>query len=91
MNLIQKSGRNIRLNIFYVSICLGGIAMFFGSGNIVFVGLLLTAASLIYVWFGVNCPNCGCKWVLHFMRTSKSSDWLHDLSNMKKCPKCEYE
>ncbi len=91
MYLLQRSGRNIRINLFFATLCPSGLAMTFGPGYVLAIGVVATAASFVLLWLGVSCPKCGCKWVLHFMRTSHMNDWLHDLYAMDKCPECTYD
>ncbi len=76
MYLLQRSGRNIRINLFFATLCPSGLAMTFGSGYVLAIGVVATAASFVLLWLGVSCPKCGCKWVLHFMRTSHMNDWF---------------
>ncbi len=90
MSLIQVTGRDTRFKIFFVGICAGGLIMFFGGGYLSLLGLGTIAAFLVFGWYAISCPQCNNKWLLYFMRSSKSSDWLHDLYSMEKCPKCNY-
>ncbi len=91
MSLLRKSGRQLRLNLFFLFILMGGGAMFLVNDLLIqLLGIIVTIASLVFSWFGINCPKCNYKWLLHFMRTSSSTAWLNDLYRMNKCPKCNY-
>jgi hypothetical protein len=91
MSLIRESGRDFRLNICFAALIIGGLPMIFGGTYISLAGLAVAAMALLLGWFFVTCPNCGSKWLLHFMRTSTIGKWLEDLYKMEQCPSCGYE
>ena len=90
MSLLRSTGRIRRLYAWVLVVILGGAAMFFGEGVVAIFGFTVLFASLFLGWFTVTCPQCQTKWLLHFMRTSNSSQWLMDLLSMESCPSCGF-
>lgn len=90
MSLIRELKRNVRLKVFIVGLLCGGIPLIFGDLYVSLFGVVITVVSLIYGIYSFSCPSCGCKWLLHFMQTSRINNWLHDLQEMAACPECGY-
>jgi len=95
MNLLEKTGRRKRLNIFLACSIVMGIAMiwFLQSGKYLSEGLIALVIEIIIFFVGINlinCPKCKKSWMFYFMNNKDSSSWLVELLRLNKCPCCEY-
>lgn len=98
-SIIKKSGQMWKLQLSFILIVIGGISLLFGikmtntqpdsiSISLVFGGIIVSLASLIFGIVSVRCPICKAPWLWLGISGKSSGEWLSWLLSRTECPKC---
>jgi hypothetical protein len=96
-SVIKRTGQLWKIGATICVVLVGGALLFYGiatdaskgdGGSWIVVGIVLTAAGLLYACITVRCPRCGARWVWMAVRERSSSTYGTWLVALSACPKC---
>ena len=99
-SIVKKTGQMWKLKLAFLLLLIGGASLFYGLrimttkpdalvASLIFGGIVVGIASLIFGCLSVRCPNCKAPWLWQGISGQSSGNWLIWLMSRAECPKCK--